>query len=178
MLKDIRNYIKGDFEYFACPDNYSPPFIKKKDAFLEIDDRYDNGKTRLLSLYGKSNGDLLWKVNQYSDGSGSDSLAIPCKTKEDAIQIVGEHFIDSLTKKKKDGSNFYSMYEKVEFLLINGFEIDAEWKEKSIEYEVKSLKSDVDSRKKDTTNYQRRLDAAEKKLADFCNKANETQPAP
>lgn len=168
VLKNIQDFIKGDFEYFACPEKYTPPYIEEKDKFLKQDDRYDNGKTRLLSLFGKSNGNLEWKVNQYSDGSGNSSfLAIPCKTKQEAVDIVSENFTTYITNIDKEGRKFYGVYEKVKWLIDNGFEVDSEWLHKAVVYERERLESDVNSNKKYVNDYQKRVDSSQKKLDDF-----------
>jgi hypothetical protein len=39
---------------------------------------------KLLTLFGTSKGNLQWKLNQYSDGSGSSYEVVPCLSYEDA----------------------------------------------------------------------------------------------
>ncbi len=51
---------------------------------------YDKNKLKLLCLYGDSNGDMQWKINEYRDGSGSWSDCIPCSSFEEAAKIVEE----------------------------------------------------------------------------------------
>ena len=45
---------------------------------------------RLLSLFGKSNGDLSWRLNQYSDDSGNWTEVFPCVSMEAARAKVAE----------------------------------------------------------------------------------------
>ncbi|WP_295810337.1 hypothetical protein [uncultured Nitratireductor sp.] len=61
---------------------------------LPLDDlqQYDSGYSRkpegikLISLFGKTNGDLQWKVNAWRDGSGSWRTILPCASDEEARQ--------------------------------------------------------------------------------------------
>lgn len=48
-------------------------------------DRMPNG-IRLLSLFGKTNGDLEWEISRYSDGSGSRDTVIPCNSYEEGLE--------------------------------------------------------------------------------------------
>lgn len=54
--------------------------------------RFDS--MRLLSLYGKTGGDLTFKINEYSDGSGSDREVSFFKTKEEALSFVQRNIED------------------------------------------------------------------------------------
>jgi hypothetical protein len=47
---------------------------------------------RLLSLFGKSDGNLLFKVNDYSDGSGSDKDVMFFKSKEEGLIYAQNEF--------------------------------------------------------------------------------------
>lgn len=55
--------------------------------------RYDS--MRLLSLYGYSNGDLQYNVNEYSDGSGSDKSVKFFRSREAGIEYM-QKYIDSV----------------------------------------------------------------------------------
>jgi len=47
---------------------------------------------RLLSLYGSPDRSLEFRVNAYSDGSGSDSPVVFFKSKEDALIFMQNEF--------------------------------------------------------------------------------------
>lgn len=57
---------------------------------------------KLLSLFGRSDGDLEWRLNQYSDGSGCGSTVYPCTSYDQALDIVREWFAE---KAKTDLEN-------------------------------------------------------------------------
>jgi hypothetical protein len=58
-------------------------------ADLADDDRYDRVKAlKLLTLWGKTNGDLNWRLSAYSDGSGNDIEVVPFSSEDDALAHV------------------------------------------------------------------------------------------
>ena len=56
-------------------------------------DRYSRNKLlKLLTLWGKTNGDLNWRLSQYGDGSGStDHEVVPFGSYDDALAYVKQH---------------------------------------------------------------------------------------
>ena len=55
---------------------------------------YENGRyvkdLRLLTLFGNAKGDLQWKLNRYSDGSGNYTEVTPCATREQAVAVLAK----------------------------------------------------------------------------------------
>jgi len=47
---------------------------------------------RLLSLYGRTDGSLEFRINSYSDGSGSDEPVVFFKSKEEALIFMQNEF--------------------------------------------------------------------------------------
>jgi len=67
----------------------------------EVSEGYNHSKhLRLLSLFGDSNGDLEWKLNQYSEGSGDSTLVYPACSLEEAIEILYKEYLIQLEKTK------------------------------------------------------------------------------
>lgn len=54
------------------------------------------GALKLLSLHGDSKGDLTWRINRYSDDSGSWTEVIPCMSLEQAEQIARSLYEEKL----------------------------------------------------------------------------------
>lgn len=76
---------------------YSSWYVEKFDSdgidkLDKIDEDHYSSRNfsslRLLSLYGNSDGNLQWKINTYSDGSGSDSDVAFFHTKEAALEFL------------------------------------------------------------------------------------------
>ncbi len=84
-LQRIEDYLDGKFTHFLDVD-YGVKLVSKEDA-LKKQDRYDDGM-KLLTLFGSVKGDLQWRINRYSDGSGGNKDVYPCKSEEEAIAIV------------------------------------------------------------------------------------------
>lgn len=68
---------------------------------------------RLLSLFGNSNGQLDWRLNTYSDGSGSYTECIPCASKDDARAAIAER-LNARWEGWRNGTktNYLSAYVK------------------------------------------------------------------
>lgn len=82
-LDRLEDFIDGKITHVVLVDeDYA---IKGLDALEEIDYGRKQG-LKLVSLFGKSDGDLLWCVNQYRDGSGGMwREIIPCANEDDAV---------------------------------------------------------------------------------------------
>lgn len=88
-LKRIEDFIKGAFTHYLIHDWNGLRIIRKEDAKGDDGARYDKD-TKLLILFGRSNGDLEWRINQYYDGSGTWHGCVPCISEEDAKQQASE----------------------------------------------------------------------------------------
>lgn len=65
---------------------------------------------KLLCLFGDSKGDLLWKVNDYKDGSGNWKATLPATSKEDAESQIRSHIADQLLKLSLDNPSVEKGY--------------------------------------------------------------------
>ena len=81
--------------------------IDKVDSYRR--GRFDS--MRLISLYGKSNGDFEYGINDYFDGSGSDKEVMFFKSKQDAIDFMQSEIdkLDAYTKTHIDASQKYGL---------------------------------------------------------------------
>lgn len=98
-LDRVVAFLAGDVQYVALMTygTYGTykiePFV---DAITNVDSwqfrRYDGLKLMTLTG-GRSSGRkcLNWNLNQYSDGSGSNTTVIPCKTKQEAVAAIQRH---------------------------------------------------------------------------------------
>lgn len=96
-LKRIEDFLDGKITHYAisrstynfCPLGTTWRVLALSDA--SANDEYSK-QLRLFSLYGKSNGDLTYRLNRYSDGSGSteDDIVIPCFSYEEALEACRE----------------------------------------------------------------------------------------
>jgi hypothetical protein len=91
------SYFLSDSEKWVCVQNYNDwNLVKFNENGIEpLIDRVDRSynrrefdSMRLLSLYGQSNGSLVFKVSEYSDGSGSDKDVNFFKSKEEGLVFM------------------------------------------------------------------------------------------
>lgn len=78
--------LTGKYRWMLSVSYY--PRLEELDEKTLIDRGYhgDVQGLRLVSLFGKSDGDLTWGINRYSDGSGSWETVDFFETKEEALR--------------------------------------------------------------------------------------------
>lgn len=90
-----------DSEKWVVVKNYSNWELEKfnEDGVNEFFERYERGygrvrfdSMRLLSLFGKADGNLIYRINDYSDGIGSDKDVVFFKSKEEALAFIQSEF--------------------------------------------------------------------------------------
>lgn len=103
VINKIADFLDGS-EKWVFVGNYSDWRLEKfnEESTNELLDYFESGygrkrfdSMRLLSLYGKSDGSLVFRVNDYSDGSGSDKDVEFFKCKEDGIKFL-QNKLDSV----------------------------------------------------------------------------------
>lgn len=102
-LQHIEDYINGKFTYFLDV-GYGVKLVAKADALKKVD--YDHDM-KLLTLFGRTNGDLQWRINRYSDGSGSNTDVYPCETEEEAIAIVRKLYAEAVEEWRAQEKKHY-----------------------------------------------------------------------
>ena len=111
-LQRIEDYLDGKFTHFLEVGSYYAPTIVTADKALahggtEHENRWDK-KLRLLTLFGDTNGDLQWRINRYSDGSGSSNIEVyPCQNEDEAIGIVRQLYADAVAVWREQEKKHY-----------------------------------------------------------------------
>lgn len=113
-LRHIEDYLDGKFAYFVVVSDYSKPTIESAEEAIAgggtgDENRYGRGPQKLLTLFGDTKGDLQWRINRYSDGSGSygDKDVYPCKTREEAIEIIRKLYAEAVEAWRKSGQKHH-----------------------------------------------------------------------
>jgi len=96
VFDTIKKFLNGDIKYLVYKD-YSGCRIEEWGAINQTDDIYDIKTIKLLSLFGRTDGNLDWKIGQYSDGSGSGYYVIPCSSYEQAVIELDKLILDGTT---------------------------------------------------------------------------------
>ncbi|MGL5737005.1 MAG: hypothetical protein ACRCYS_19245 [Beijerinckiaceae bacterium] len=99
-LSRIEDFLEGRMTHFVMWGQYSRAIeIKTFDEVMlsKNDNGRLDGDVKLLSLFGtcrsypehgNKDGDLLWRVNRYRDGSGTYLNAQPCASEDEAKEIA------------------------------------------------------------------------------------------
>ncbi len=96
--KRVADFITGNIEY-VLEDGYGEFTCKKFKEVLKSNEGYSRNHydgIKLVSLFGRSEGDLGYRIHQYRDGSGGWDHIYPCATKKDAQKKVKEFALEKL----------------------------------------------------------------------------------
>lgn len=96
-LNQLIDFISGDVKFIVY-ERYGDLEISEYDSSIATKEYGRFESVRLLSVYGTTDGDLQYKINEYCDGSGTWSKVYPCKTAEQALLILKERFFVLLEK--------------------------------------------------------------------------------
>lgn len=96
-LERIEDYIEGRITHFVVTHEYGLSVeVQTADEALKTVDRYVSKDMRLLCLFGNTKGDFTWRVNRWSDGSGSWEEKQPFCSEGEAIEYAREICRDRL----------------------------------------------------------------------------------
>jgi hypothetical protein len=91
-LASIEAIIDGKMTHFVRVGPYDGVVrvLTKEQELHPQDDRcrFDPKEIRLMCLFGRSGGDLTWKVNDYYDGSGNWHAVYPCTSLDEANALA------------------------------------------------------------------------------------------
>lgn len=80
--------MSGSCEFLVVEGYGMPEMVKFGDALIDHDDYGRFESLKLMSLMGRSDGDVSYRLNRYGDGSGSYSAVHPCSSEEEARSII------------------------------------------------------------------------------------------
>lgn len=132
-FKRIIDFISGKIEY-VVKDNYDGVEIVPFNKAIEQREDYDYSKIKLCTVYGRSDGDIQFNINTYSDGSGGNVRIYPFNSYDDAYKFACDLLITKF--------NDYPCISVIENASKLGFELE---KTKVEEY-YKKYNEDIDKR--------------------------------
>lgn len=98
QLQLLEDFIDGKVTHYVVLNYGSIEIVDFKAAKSE----YERDSLKLLSLFGGSNGDLEWRLHQYSDHSGSSARCVPCTSYEMAVSIAREHIAKLIVERPSE----------------------------------------------------------------------------
>ena len=158
-LKNLDDFIAGKITHFVVQNDYSDQVtIEPFDSFMpEANERRYEKKLRLLSLYGDSKGDLSWRIERYSDGSGDGwkhGNCWPAISYEDALAKADAWLQKRYAewRKEPDGHQKYKSLAYADSAAALGLTIPEDiaahakaMREKHLQAGIASAKKDLDA---------------------------------
>lgn len=152
---------------YACSQGEVKTF---DDEIIRTDRRYtqvDFDSLRLITLCGNTKGNLVYRISEYGDGSGSSKNTIFVETTEEA----GQYLVDYARGNYINGNCKYSIKSYIERIKELGLTVPNDL----IEYEIEFRKKDLAARKakfaESTDRETERLNIIEQEVESFIKEA-------
>lgn len=150
QLQRLHAFLAGEVTHFFI-NGYPPKIISFDDDTVFDVDRWGGSKKidgiKLVSLVGRSGGNLAYRLSDYRDGSGGSTEVIPCRSYAEAA-AEAQKVLDVLAADYVSGTVGYldlSRWEKIEGIAIPGDAMEkfnAE-KRKAANDQIERLKSQI-----------------------------------
>lgn len=88
-LERLEDFVAGRITHYV-KYSYGPPEIIRFEDATTDDASGRVNKLKLLTLFGRTNGNLEWGLNRWSDGSGCSSTVIPCTSYLESVGVAKE----------------------------------------------------------------------------------------
>ena len=105
-LDTLISVMSGACEYLVLAKYGFPEIVKFDDTLICRSDNQRYESLKLLTLMGSTDGNLSFRISNYSDGIGGSDTVIPCPNKEAALDKVNE-----LCTAKMESGRFPSVIE-------------------------------------------------------------------
>lgn len=104
QLETVEAFVSGKVTHLVYVQYGSPSVREFTDAVRGSKDfDFERDSVKLLSLFGRSDGRMDWRIHQYSDHSGSAGTVIPACGYADAVRIVQERYDADVQKWRAGG---------------------------------------------------------------------------
>lgn len=124
QLETLKSFMAGEITHLFVA-GYSPEIISWTDSNTAYDIDSWGGRTRLegiklVSLMGKSDGDLSYRLHEYRDGSGNSKTIYPATSYTAALAMAQTQLDkDSEAYLTTDRSHFYlTSWQKIDGIVI------------------------------------------------------------
>jgi hypothetical protein len=117
-LQRLEDFLAGRITHFVVReyDSYPPVILEAKKALDNRESERDH-PIKLLTLFGRTKGDLQWGINHYSEGSGSERFCYPCCSLEEAQALTSrllEEIYAEARNRPGDRRGVLDYFDKVE----------------------------------------------------------------
>lgn len=146
-LRLLEEFIQGRITHFVMDPGYGGPSIVNFH-----DQKSGNEKSerdiKLLSLFGRTNGDLQWRLNHYYDGSGSWTDVFPCTSEGAAKERLAARLNERWAALRKEGRVNYIYEHAAKSAEAHGIEVPEDIANTIHAYRVKEAQTKVDEASK------------------------------
>lgn len=148
-LRYVDDILSGCITHFFAVADYGKARVLTRDEFIsENDNRHDQG-FKLLTLFGKTKGDLRWRLNQYSDGSGSyQETGYPFPSEEEAMTFAKEFTARKLLDPEVLGSE-YRLANWIASAIDLGVEVPADLVARNRERKLERLRTAAENKRQE-----------------------------
>lgn len=91
-LELLEDFLEGRITHFLIVRWSSMVIVEVANAKCDSD--RNSRDLKLLTLFGSKERHLTWRLNSYSDGSGTNELCFPCTSREQAV-VKLQSFVDA-----------------------------------------------------------------------------------
>lgn len=133
-------FLTGKIKYLVLVEYCNYKIFEFSEAISDIDNNI-----RLITLFGRSDGSLDWKINHYRDGSGNDTTIIPATSLEEAKALL-EVIIAKKIDEKNTANDAMVEAKKLYGLSVPSEDQISQLNLKTIEQKnkiIEKLKSDI-----------------------------------
>lgn len=159
-LENIKRFLVEEPKFFVV-SVYSDEVYAIKKAPEFYDNDYRERGLKLLTLFGRSGGNLEWGINNYRDGSGTWQEAYPAYSEEEAEQIRIDRISEKLAEATPD--NISHTMRVVRVSLKAGIEVPEDVLKAFHAKEEESKNSNIQHIEKQISDLQSRLKEVRKK---------------
>ena len=140
-LENIEDFIDGNITFVLDVEYQWNPEIFPFEDYIKNSDQ----GMKLISLYGKSNGDLTFKVNEYGDGSGSSRQAFFFTSLEEAVEKLQAFITEQVSEgNHRPRQGYVALAKKYNLELPEGYAktLEDEYEENN-KNKIKDLKAEL-----------------------------------
>jgi hypothetical protein len=90
-FKRLEDFLAGKITHIVTKETYESAKVRHVSWLDDVESSFGRHRkvgVKLVSLFGRSNGDLEWRVNDYMDGSGSWATFMPFASEAEAVEYA------------------------------------------------------------------------------------------
>jgi hypothetical protein len=161
QAQTLLNFLDKKITHVVVGSRYNLKIQTLEEAL--VCENYDRD-LKLVSLFGRSKGDLEWNINQYYDGSGSNVSMIPCTSYEEARERL-EGLLQEQVEEWRTVDNRTPNCSIIKTAAEYGIDLDEEYVKEYHALEVEKAEKNVTKTEKVLEEYRSNLGKLQEDLS-------------